>query len=224
MSSTTTDWYRSAPVQAALAAVGESDGTDEWVVDFAERLLAEVDRREAMDIEEMLSAVSAWQWHLQEHPQYLPPSIPRMLLTREVEGRTMDFESCAWLLSVSEAELERILWHSHEKLAREAQLVMSGQATPSQLRGGGNGGRQTLIEYLRLRHGWIAEDRSDAKLTKRHIEMIERWCAEEAINLKQARQRLIDLGEIPDTYRYDSLRKRVGRERRELRRASAVAA
>lgn len=113
-------WYRSGAIQAALAAAGDSDGSDEWFCDFTTNVIGYMDDHDKPD-PELVELVELWdhnvaRWHGQL--TYVGREIPRELLLRT----DMTVAACAKLLDITEEQLLALLFPAdyHDRLRAAA--------------------------------------------------------------------------------------------------------
>lgn len=224
-----TAWLKTQPVQAALAAVGPPIATDSWTPDFAEHLLGYVDARQELGIDHMLEALAAWNFTLRsklgatgekglanqrDTLAALPAEIPKLLLTTPIQGRTMDFEHAAWLLQVTEDELERIMWRHPARLHELAQRVMDGESIESVSKTFGCG-PTTLNQFLKIRYGFSRGRGRPEAMEEITVAACLRLVEEEGWSCRKAYDYAIAQGWLRPTFAYGSFTRRMARARRE---------
>lgn len=140
------DWYRSAPVRAAVIAAGDPDGTAAWFATFTDHLLGFVDAAEALP-KDLVQLVCDWDVLVCDRAatygmsqgngegvsgnfwQSVPSEIPRRLMSENFGGRHIGFEACARLLRISVRDLERVCWpNTSEQLRRAVDAMLLDQS------------------------------------------------------------------------------------------------
>lgn len=229
------NWMQTAPVQAALAELGQPDGTDDWTYEFARHLLGYVDAVEQITANDdltmrvALEAVSTWNWHLAELSgtlgfkdgwsaqreqvsfwRHMPKDIPRLLLTHTIAGRTMTFGNCAWLLGVTTSQLEECLWSRQNRtalyFAAETMECDPNNALVDVARQHGVN-RSTLSEYLLLRRG-IKTNAGKSVMSDETMATVLRWMAD-GMAWTEAYALCVEAGMCPADYRARSFHRRV---------------
>lgn len=228
-------WANSAPVKAALAAVGEPDGSDGWGYQFARHLLGYVDAVEKVtddvSMPNAIAAISTWNWHLNKLAGslgmtdkwngsremrnfwgHMPSEIPTMLLSSTIAGRTMTFDNCAWLLGVTPNQLEAVMWPRSDRTAlyfAAETLDCYPNATIDVVAVQHNLARSTVSSYMRLRRGRKLRPGAQAALTDTDLATALRWMDEDGLTWQDAQARLLAAGAIGSAYRPNSFYKRV---------------
>lgn len=241
------EWYRSAPVQHAVKAVGDYQDTDEWRHGFAKAILAYVDWKSELDTDELTQLVVTWDWHLNEHASTkgiynnghhtsgtgrpernfwvgMPKEIPERLLSSTVMGRRMTFENCAWLLRVTANNLECVMWPktNRQHLHAAADWVLADQhhtvgAAARLFHVSDN----TLGAFMRYRYGSeVAAPilrRGSCLLSEADFQTAVGWMDEFGWDYRTAHAHLVRIGMADERYKLNSFYQR-------LRRSEALSA
>jgi hypothetical protein len=231
-------WANHAHVRDAIDELGYGDdiphGHDD-VLEFMHKLLEVVDRRSAIVPTELVELVTEWEAAVQAHRfglsdnayggvrsqasqnwlHGMPARIPRCLLSTPVAGRRIDFEHCAWLLKVSERDLERLLWpNSLERLEYAAGAVLGRGAPLNKATCKPYGvAVVTLREYLDLRHGYRVPMGRRPAVGRTHLAEALRLVDEVGMSNRQAFDRLRADGVDLDEGYYDNFVKSIRRHR-----------
>lgn len=236
-------WAASAPVRAALAAAGPISSDPDWLHEFARHLLGYVDTVEGeLNIREMVEAIGAWDWAYKHHVETrgfrhggsgnpkrsayfrgLPIDIPKMLLTRTVQGTRMTFESCAALLSLTTRELEQAMWSMSDiptmKAAAEAMQADRDMTVADAAERFGLS-PWTFADFLRYRYRQLALTAngvlSDPDFAK------AKMLVENGVSAREVFNHVIAQKWAPATYQYRSFTRRLRNEGVRLSRQVAA--